>query len=180
MQVLLGDAMSKIQFSFRAKNKGGPLAGKILEKEVPQFVWHDFINAPNAEQFARKAYYAAIKRIIPELAEDASTSSEHHLDSIENVIMRDLKFTQKEICDWCESRDRTRAKLKDRSKGIAALKESLPKIASGIIPHDEDVRKRFSEIVGELADNKLDPIAEYLFSQLTSNRRSNIDLDVLL
>ncbi len=34
--------------------------------------------------------------------------------------------------------------------------------------------------VGELADNKLDPIAEYLFSELTSNRRSNIDLDMLL
>jgi len=172
--------MNKILFSFRVKNKGGQLAGQILEREAPQFVWEDFINAPNAERFAKKAYYAAVKRIIRELAEEAGPSGKHHLDSIENVIMRDLKFTQKEISDWCETRDWSKVTLKDRPTGIAILKESLPNIASGIIPSEEEIRKRFSEIVGELADNKLDPVAEYLFSELTSNQQPNIDLDMLL
>ena len=47
--------MSKtIAFKFRVKDKGGPLGGKWLESEIPEFDWNEFKVCPNAREFAQK------------------------------------------------------------------------------------------------------------------------------
>jgi hypothetical protein len=161
--------MSKVRFSYRVKEKGGKSAGLVLENDVPEFVWEDFIRTPNAERFVKKAYEGVVKKIMRELAEGVNSSKAHHLESMEYVIARDLNFTRAQIAEWCETRDWSLVAFKgDRDKAISFLKSELPKLASGGSAIDKNYRKRVAEIVMEVSDYKLDSVAEYLFSELTS------------
>ena len=50
-------ALTTIRFTVR--KKGGALAGQTLEQKIAEFDWEGFKNTPNAEAFAKKAYYVA-------------------------------------------------------------------------------------------------------------------------
>jgi hypothetical protein len=163
---------------FIVRNKsGGKSGGKTMVGDVPAFDWESFKNTPNAEAFVKKAYFSEARKIIREINEGGGRSAQHHLDSVENVIARSLRFTQIEIKDWCESRDWGRSKLPPKS--IEFLKKSLPLLATteGFQDH---LREQAAQIIADVSDVGADPIADYLFTKITMERRSDIALYDLL
>ena len=166
--------MTLTTIRFRVRNKGGKLGGEILEHQVAEFDWSTFKNTPNAEAFVKKAYYAAAKKLVREIHEGNRQTGDHHLQSMESLIARSLKFTREEIAEWCDSRDWGCAKFKvETEKGIAVLKEHLPGLSSSEFRFPEKIRSRAAEIVAEVANINADPVANYLFSKLTQNQKNN-------
>jgi hypothetical protein len=92
---------------------------------------------------------------------------EHHLQSMESTIARSIKFTKKEITDWCNSRDWKNANLKDRDDAVRLLSDTLPAFAL-----DENTirnmaaRQRVAEIIADVCDFEMDPVGEYLWARL--------------
>lgn len=165
-------ALTTIRFTVR--NKGGKLGGETLEHQVAEFDWSTFKNTPNAEAFAKKAYDAEARRLIREIYEGNRQTSDHHLQSMESLIAKSLKFTREEIEEWCNSRDWRCAKFKcEPEKGIAVLKEHLPGLSSSEFRFPEKLRCRAAEIVAEVANINTDPVANYLFSKLTQDQMNN-------
>lgn len=172
--------MSHTTIRFTVRKKGGPSAGKTLEQSVAEFNWEKFKNTPNAEAFVKKAYFAAAQKLTRELHESKSQTEEHHLQTMESLIARSLKFTKTEIQDWCESREWGRVTFKaDAEKAIGILKENLPKPSSSEFCFPINLRERAAEIIAEVADAKLDPIADYLFVKLSQKSKDEIALDDL-
>jgi hypothetical protein len=166
--------MTLTTMRFTVRNKGGKLSGQTLEHQVAEFDWIVFKNTPNAEAFVKKAYYAAAKRLIREIHEGNRQTRDHHLQSMESLIARSLKFTREEIAEWCDSRDWGCAKFKvEPEKGISVLKEHLPGLSSSEYRFPEKIRSRAAEIVAEVADINVDPVANYLFSKLTQDQKKN-------
>jgi hypothetical protein len=164
--------MSLTSIRFRVRNKGGKFAGQILEHSVADFDWAAFKNTPNAEAFAKKAYAAAAQKLVRELYEGKNQTDDRHLQSMESLIARSLKFTRDEIVDWCDSRDWRRAKFTiPAEKAIKTLKEHLPNLSSDDFGFPENLRIRAAEIVAEVADSKSDPVADYLFVKLSQEQR---------
>ena len=170
--------MPKVTIRFRVRDKGGKSAGKIVEGQIPEFNWESFKNAPNAEAFVKKAYLSVAQRLVREVNEGSNGTEEHHLESIENLIARSLKFTKKEIKEWCDSRNWSNNEVS--SKWIKFLTSNLPNLA---ISDDfqNDCRTRAAEIVAQVSDKEADPVADYLFAKLTMERKSEqLLLDELL
>ena len=159
---------------FTVRRKGGPLGGQTIEHQVADFDWLLFKNTPNAEAFAKKAYVAAAQKLVRELNERKSQTEEHHLQSMESLIARSLKFTREEIEDWCESRNWSVVKFTvEPQKGIALLKENLPNLTSSEFSFPEKLRARAAEIVAEVADSKSDPVADYPFVKLSQEQKKD-------
>jgi hypothetical protein len=159
-------AMTSIRFTVR--RKGGALGGQTLEHPVPEFEWHTFKNLPNSETFVKKAYLAAVQKLVREIHEAKNGTEEHHLQSMESLIARSIKFTREEIEDWCESRDWSNAKFSsDPAKAIAFLKENLPLVSANEEAFPQKHRSRAAELVASMADLKADPVADYLWVKLT-------------
>ena len=164
--------MSSTPIRFTVRDKGGALGGQTLEHEVADFDWASFKNTPNAEAFVRKAYFAAAKKLVRELHEGKNQTEEHHLQSMDSLIARSLKFSREELVEWCESRDWSRASFKvEPQKAIQLLKEHLPGLSSSELAFPEHLRLRAAEIVAEVADSKSDPIADYLFVKLSQEQK---------
>ncbi|TRZ64969.1 MAG: hypothetical protein D4S02_09945 [Rhodocyclaceae bacterium] len=173
--------MSLTPIRFTVRKKGGALSGQPIEHLVAEFDWVMFKNTPNAEGFVRKAYYAAAQKLVRELHERKNQTEEHHLQSMENLIARSLKFTREEIEEWCECRDWSRAKFKDdvdAKKAIGRLKEHLPGMSSSEYAFPDKLRIRAAEIVAEVADSKSDPVADYLFVKLSQEQTSDDLIDL--
>ncbi len=169
--------MSLTPIRFTVRKKGGALSGQPIEHQVAEFDWGVFKNTPNAEGFVRKAYYAAAQKLVRELYERKNQTEEHHLQSMESLIARSLKFTREEIEEWCECRDWTRAKFKtDAEKAICRLKEHLPGLSSSEYAFPNNLRTRAAEIVAEVADSKSDPVADYLFVKLSQEQKYNDEI----
>jgi len=165
---------------FTVRRKGGALSGQTIEHAVADFDWALFKNLPNAEVFVKKAYFSAAQRLVREIHEGKSQSEEHHLQSMESLVARSLKFTKDEIADWCESRDWTKASFKaEPDKSIRLLTEHLPALSSSEFSFPQHLRTRAAEIVAEVADSKADPIADYLFVKLSQEQKKQ-DLLLLL
>ena len=165
---------------FTVRKKGGPLGGQTLEHQVAEFDWLIFKNTPNAEAFVKKAYVAAAQKLVRELHEGKNQTEEHHLQSMESLIARSLKFTREEIDDWCASRDWTPVKFKiEAQKAISVLKEHLPGLSSSEFTFPEHLRTRAAEIVAEVADSKSDPVADYLFVKLSQEQKRDDLLPLL-
>lgn len=168
--------MTLTSISFTVRNKGGKLAGQTLTHSVAEFDWSAFKNTPNAEAFVKKAYYAAAQKLVRELHEGKNQTEEHHLQTMESMIARSLKFTRDEIVEWLDSRDWSRVKFSgDPEKGIAFLKAHLPGLSSSEFLFPENSRSRAAEIVAEVADSNADPVADSLFSKLTQKSVSLAD-----
>lgn len=163
-----------INYSFRVKDKGGPSGGKTLSRDVPAFDWENFKNTPNAEEFVKKVYFASLKKIIRELDEHKNGSVESDLDSTETVIARALSFTQDEIKEWLKTRDWSKAKqVQDISKVLPEIEKHLPKLASRRNHFTADVSAKIADkIIAAVADDP-DPIAEFLFTTLTTPRSAD-------
>ena len=163
--------MKSTLIRFRIRNRGGAFGGQTFEHKVPEFDWALFKNTPNAEAFTRKAYFAAAQKIVRDLIEEKATTEEHHLNSMEALVARSLKFTRQEIQEWCESRDWAKAQFTtDPEKAINTLKSNLPGLSSDEFAFPVKLRTRAAEIVAEVADSKSDPIADYLFVKLAQER----------
>ena len=86
---------------------------------------------------------------------------------MESTIARSIKFTKKEITDWCNSRDWKNANLKDRDDAVRLLSDTLPAFAL-----DENTirnmaaRQRVAEIIADVCDFEMDPVGEYLWARL--------------
>jgi hypothetical protein len=160
--------MVMIPISFTIRRRGGEFAGQKYEYRVAAFDWELFKNAPNAEAFAKKAYYAAAQKLVRDMVEEKPSTDEHHLISMENLMARMLKFTKQEIIDWCDSREWSLAKFSiDSEQGIKIMKDNLPKLSSAEFAFPSKQRARAAEIVAEVANKDSDPIANYLFVKLT-------------
>lgn len=172
--------MKLVTIRFTVRKKGGKLGGQILERSVAEFDWSTFKNAPNAEAFVKKAYYAVAKKLVRELHEGINQTEDHHLQSMESLIARSLTFNRDEIAEWLESREWSRAKFSvEPKKGIAFLKEQLPNVASSEFIFPEHLRIRAAEIVAEVADLKAYPVADYLFVKLTQEQKRESLADLL-
>ena len=154
--------------TFRVRNKGGPSGGKAISQLVPEFEFADFMKTPNVEEFVKKAYYASAKRIMREVWEMKNGSTVSDLQSTEAIVARSLTFTKEEISDWLKSRDWSRAlQVKNIEKIKAAMVEDLPQIAMRKTPFSPEIAERIAYlVVAALADSP-DPVADYLFSELT-------------
>lgn len=166
---------------FKVRNKGGALGGQTIEHLVATFDWEAFKNVPNAMAFVRKTYHAAAQKLVRDLHERKNQTEEHHVQSMESLIARSLKFTREEIKEWCECRDWSRVKFKVGvvpDKAIGRLKEHLPGLSSSEYAFPEKLRNGAAEIVAEVADSESDPIADYLFVKLTQEHKSDDYSDV--
>ena len=166
--------MPKLQrVTFRVKDKGGALGGKDISFEAPEFDLEAFLRTPNAEEFIRKAYLAAAKRIAREIEEEKSGSVPADLESYEMIVARSLKFTKADITSWLSSRDWTRiASFKDPEGVRRSMEAWLPSLSSRAnYLREEPSRKVAEKVVAALA-SKPDPVAEYLFVVLTVRRES--------
>jgi hypothetical protein len=172
--------MSFNTIRFTIRKRGGALGGQSIQQAVAEFDWTTFKNTANAEAFVKKSYYAAAQRLARELAEGKNQTEAHHLQTMESLIARSLKFTKEEIQEWCESRDWDLAKFTtEREKGIRILKENLPSLSASEFAFPERLRKRAAEIVAEVADSNADPIADYLFVKLSQEQQKSSILDLL-
>ncbi len=172
--------MDKKQIRFTIRNKGGKLGGQTIKHDVPAFDWETFKNLPNAETFVKKSYFAAAQRIVREIHEGKNSTDEDHLQSVDSLITRSVKFTQKEIKDWLKSRDWEQAHFKvDKNKAIELMETNLPLLANSKSSFPEQLRNRAAEIVAEIADTGADPIADYLWVMLTQEIKKDDLLESL-
>lgn len=140
---------------------------KLIEREVPDFDWDTFRgNFPNAESFARKCYFAAVRRIIQEIEEGKNQTTEKHLESMEAVLVRSLFYTKQEVSDWLDNRDWKQCHgLKDDKIGI--LKEKFLELTSAkTSPFDGKMREKLAHRIAEVVDGHGDEIADYLLYKL--------------
>lgn len=169
--------VTHITVSFRVRDKGGPSGGKTLSREVPPFDWEVFKNTPNAEEFVKKAYFAAVKKIIREIEERKNSSTASDLDSIETVIARTMSCTRGEIKDWIKTRDWSRAnQVADITKVLPDIEKRLPDLASRWNVFSPEYSAKLADKVIAAVADKPDPIADFLFTVLTTERTSDTDL----
>ncbi len=161
-----------IFFSFEVRNRGNgnALSGKQLTREIPDFNFEEFRKSPNAEEFMRKAYFSAVKKIMREAENHINGTETSDLDSYESIIARSLVVTKKEIIEWEESRDWSKAtEIKNPAKSIPYLKKQLPSLSDRNNPFEKERADQVAKIVAAVAD-KPDRIADYLFTTLTLPR----------
>ncbi len=161
--------MEKTVVKFRVRNKGGKLAGKAIERAVPDFDWETFKNCPNAEEFSRKSYFQAVRRLVREVEEkNDQTFLANNLESIESVLTRSLKYTKDEIAEWIKTREWEQAALKgSRENALKMIEKRLAALSQGEVYLDKKLKDRLAEIIASVADKPSDAIADYLFSRLT-------------
>lgn len=167
----------KIRISHVVRDKGGKSAGKTLTAEVPAFDWEQFKNAPNANEFVKRAYYASVKKLMREADEGKNGTTTSDLVSYESILTRTLHFTKQDIQDWMDSRDWKRAtEARDIEKALGEIRPKLPEVALGINPFPDDYAlKLANKVIAKVADVPTDPVADYIFSILTT-KLARVDL----
>ena len=156
--------MSRMKISFIVKKKGGPAGGRLLSAEVPSFDWIQFKNTPNAEQFVKKAYISAVKKIILETEVNQNRTNNFDLSSVESVITRSLSFTKSEIKEWIESRDWT-----GREYAKSIIEKNVSSLASRINPFTDNDAEKLAYTIAAVCDGS-NPVHDFLFSILTKPR----------
>ncbi|KJS04730.1 MAG: hypothetical protein VR73_13795 [Gammaproteobacteria bacterium BRH_c0] len=143
---------------------------------VPKFNWNQFIRIPGAEAFVRHTYFSELKRLIREIDESRNGTNIAHLDSVESVITRLTPVKQKQVEEWLNSRDWSKATFSgvDFNKSISVAKTLILKLFKGELYVISDARyqNKLSDIIADLADSR-DPIAEYLYALLTRPKAPN-------
>lgn len=163
---------SRESVTYRVRDKGGKLGGKKLSFEIPRFELEAFLKAPNADEFIKKAYLSAAKKIGREVEERKMRSVPADLSSYEMIIARSLKYTKQDISNWLNSRDWSRiSHFKNPANIRAGVEAFLPKLAMRQNYHEPDFSLKVAkDIVAALA-SKPDPVAEYLFVMLSVDRQ---------
>ena len=162
---------TRVSIAFRVRDKGGLSGGKTLSRDIPAFDLEKFMATPNAGEFVKKAYFAAVKKLIREIKELKNGSVASNLESFETIVARSLVFTKDEIVEWIETRDWTRAtQVKDMEKLLPDIKKYLPTLATRNHPFTQEKAKALADkVIAAVADNP-DPIADFLFTTLTTSR----------
>lgn len=166
----------RITVTFRVRDKGGPSGGKTLSHDMPAFALDDFLRAPNAEEFIKKAYFAAAKKIVRDIEERKNGTVASDLDSHEAVIARSLSFTKDDIKDWVKTRDWSRAQgVKNINDLVEQIEKLLPDLANRRNHFTPEVAAKLADkVVAAVADYE-DPVADFLFTTLTTMRPSPTD-----
>jgi len=128
----------------------------------------------------QKAYFTAAQKLVRDIYEGKNQTEVHHLQSMESLVARSLKFNRDEIEEWCDSRDWARANFAvkvDASKAILMLKNNLPALSNSDFGFPENLRRRAAEIVNKVADINADPVADFLFVKLSQEQQgAGLDL----
>jgi hypothetical protein len=163
--------------TFRVKDKGGPMGGREITFEAPMFDLTEFLKTPNADEFIKKAYHAAAKKIAREVEEKKNGSVPADLQSYEMIVARSLKFTKADVANWRASRDWGRISTYKDPEGLRqSMEKWLPQLAMRVnYLGPQPSRKVAEKVIAALADNP-DPVAEYLFVTLSVERPSVSDL----
>lgn len=159
----------------RVRNKGGKLGGRRIDYEAPAFDFDEFVKAPNAREFVKKAYDAATKKIAREIEEKKNGTVSGDLSTYELIIARSLNYTKLQIESWLKERDWRR--IKSPPEKIEQIKnlllKNLPHVATRGRPFSSDFSEKIAvKIIADLTEG-IDPIAEHLFVMLTAKRESN-------
>ena len=157
--------------TFRVKDKGGPMGGREITFDAPEFVLSEFLKTPNSGEFVKKAYEAAAKKIAREVEEKKNGSVLADLQSYEMIVARSLKFTKIEIAKWVQTRDWSRiSSFKNPDELRRNMEAWLPNLAMRVNHLGPQPSRTVAvKVVAALAD-KPDPVAEYLFVILTVER----------
>jgi hypothetical protein len=162
------------EMTYTVRDKGGPKGGKTLTAQVPKFDLQVFVNLPNFEVWANKKYDDDAKRIVREIEQGTNGTVQSDLESMSSVIMRSLYFTKEQIETWVEQRDWTKAISKASPE---QLKKVFLQFASDFanrqIPMKlrADAERIAKDVDAAVADYPNDPVADYIFSILTSPPR---------
>jgi len=168
---------NRTTMAFRVRDKGGSSGGKTLCYDFPSFDLDKLSKAPNFKEFVMKCYLAEVKKLIREISENKNGTRPQDLDSLESIIARSLCFTSQEIKDWIQTRDWTRAsQVKDLNKLRPIIEKTLPTLANRRHPYDEEAALALADkLVAAVADNP-DPVADFLFTVLTTKTREESHL----
>ena len=160
--------MKTVWLDYFVRDRGGESAGKNLSREVLDFNWESFQRTPNAAEFVKKAYFAATKKVIRDLAEGNNRIQESDLQSYENLIACSLAVTKADLTAWCEGRDWSRAGFKiPLDQAIPRFKKILFEVWEHPSSHSSGNRKKYAESIAAIADNGHDSIADWLFVRCT-------------
>lgn len=165
--------MQRETLRYRVKDKGGLLGGKEIQREIPSFSLEEFMKAPNAAEFVKKAYYAAAKKISREVEENKNGSVPADLTTYEMIIARSINFTKSDINSWLATRDWARIESFEHHQSLRLdLEAWLPNLAN----RNNHLRPQLSNKIAERLIAALagdpDPVADYLFVLLTNSRES--------
>ena len=156
----------RVVFNFFSRKKKQTISG-----EAPEFVLQEFMSAPNAKEFIRKAYISSIRKIVTDIDEGRSGTVTSDLESMEAVIARSLKFTREDITDWINSRDWTQVKnVANIGLVTANMKKLLPELATRRNPFSAQDSERVVLIVMAAVMDKDDPVGEYILTTLSTER----------
>lgn len=158
------NGMIKIRHQVK-KTKNGQLSGKILEQNVPDFNWDTFKKCPGAEEWVKKTYFQAIKRIMFDICAEKNGTTFVDLQSMESVITRSLKYSKDDIDEWLECRNWLNVTF-NTPRGKEKFSELILGLSQGLVPYGESMKRQLAEKVAALADIN-DPVADFLFSRLT-------------
>ena len=162
---------NRTTMTFRVRAKGGPSGGKTLSGEYPAFDFESFMTTPNVREFVRKHYLATVKKLIREVDGRKNGTQTSDLFSFETIVARSLSFTKEEIADWVRTRDWQRAtEVKDLAVLLPGLEKHLPALANRGHPFPEDKAAELAnKVIAAVADDP-DPVADFLFTTLTTRR----------
>lgn len=162
---------NRTSMTFRIRNKGGQSAGKTISGDYPEFDFALFMKTPNVETFIRKHYLATVKKIIREIEEGKNGTQAGDLCSFETIVARSISFTKDEIEEWVRTRDWQRVtQVKDMAKVQPVLEKHLPTLASRRHEFsEEEATKIADKVIAAVADDP-DPVADFLFTTLTTRR----------
>ena len=164
--------------TFRVKNKGGTMSGHQITFEIPEFDLTEFLKTPNADEFIKKAYLAAAKKIAREEKEKKNGTVLADLKSYEMIVARSLYFTKADITKWLASRDWGRISTYKNPENIRhEIEKSLPQLAIRVNDFSTQSLKIAEKVIAELAD-KPDPVADYLFVMLSVERPIDLPLEL--
>jgi hypothetical protein len=147
------------------------MGGRNISFGAPVFDFDEFRKTPNAGEFVRKAYNAAVKKIAREVEGRENGSVPADLGSYEMIVARSLKFTRADIVRWLNERDWSKiAALKEPERVRASMENWLPTLAGRVNYLQERPSNNIAlKIVATLA-GKPDPVADFLFIVLTVAR----------
>ena len=163
--------------TYRVKNKGGKMGGQNISFEIPAFDVKEFLKTPNADEFIRKSYYSAAKKVAREIEEHKNGSVPADLQSYEMIVARSLSFTKADIADWLATRDWARiAAFKEPEALRKSMEKWLPSLASRVNSLPPQPSRNVAEKVVAALASKPDPIADYLFVVLSVERPQGHEL----
>lgn len=171
-----------IELSYQTRSTSKNPNRKTVSQRVPKFDWETFKRLPNAADFVEKFYYQSCKRMIREIEEPENGTAIEHLDSMESVITRSIMYTACEIEEWWDEQNCEGAGITpDQAKNIRKYLSEFGMRKGGAnaecdIP--EHIRRKLAQRVTQVA-RKNDPLAEWLFTRLTSNRAGEGLADII-